>query len=212
MSIGLAIQINDYATPGIDAKLQRTEPKRVAEICRPRAEAFWRDRLKSLGPNKRGWPTTKFYERAADSVTGRVEGDALVLTADHQGLRQRWQGGVITPRRAGALTIPISPISYGKSAHEFPDLFLIKTVKGAYLVRYTNTVTANGGTKFAHAEDRRVASRRKKRGLVSRAKSTLEFLFKLSKGVKQDGNPDVVPTNDEFAEVLLPRIEEAIRD
>ena len=104
-----------------------------------------------------------------------------------------------------ALTIPISPVSYGKSAKDFTDLFLLKTVKGAYLVRY-GTTTSNS---FAHSESPAVEKYRKKRG-TRRGKATLEFLFKLSSGVNQTGNPAVVPTNDEFAEVALAVLDKSI--
>lgn len=206
MSVAIQMQVNDYATPAIEKKIAKCEPRRLGSIIgRPLAE-FWRNRLAGLGINKRGWPTTRFYERAARSVTNIPQDNGVLLRADHQGLRQRWLGGRIS-KLDKKLTIPISPISYGKRASEFPGLFLIKTPKGAYLVRYQGT--SAGG--FANREEPRVAKYRRSRGIAKRPKATLEFLFKLADSVNQTGNDRVVPTNDEFAEVALAQIEKEIK-
>lgn len=195
MSVALNLDIRDYATPAIEAKLAKCSPARLVALVRSPLETFWRNRLRSLGTNKRGWPSTKFYERAARSVTGIAQGDALTLRADHQGLRQRWLGGPIKPVNADALTIPISSQAYGKTVADFPGAFLIRTRKGAYIVQYGNTVAATP----------------RRRGSAAGRGSHLEFLFKLSKGVNQKGNPDVVPTNDELAEVAMAAIERGVK-
>jgi hypothetical protein len=203
MSVAVQINIADYATKSIEAKLVKCSPRRIAaETGRPLAE-FWRNRLRSHGPNKRSWPSTRFYERAARSVKHIPSENSVTLRADHQGLRQRWKGGVISAKKAKALAIPISPVSYGKTPAEFPGLFLMQTRKGAYLVQPGQGLTAAGNV----TPRRKGTSRTERR----RRKAALNFLFVLKKSVRQDADPRVVPTNDEFAEVALARIAEAIK-
>ena len=202
MSVAVNFAINDYATPAIEKAVAAVAPAKLAALVRSPLETFWRNRLRSLGPNKRGWPSTRFYERAARSVTGITTADGVVLRADHQGLRQRWKGGPILPVNKDALAIPISPVSYGRTPAEFPGLFLMRTRKGAYLVQSGETLTATGrltGVKSAGG----AAARRQR--------ASLNFLFKLSSGVNQKGNPAVVPTDDEFAEVALGAIQRGLK-
>lgn len=197
MSVALQFDFKDYATAGIEAKVNAAAPGRAAAACRQPLETFWRNRLRSLGPNKRGWPSTRFFERAARSVTGTATNEGVVLRADHQGLRQRWRGGRISAVKARMLTIPISPVSYGKSAAEFPGLFLLRTQKGAYLVQPGETIGGRGRALGGNAK--------------RRLKANLNFLFKLQASVDQEGNPAVVPSNDEFAEVALGALERQLR-
>ena len=201
MSVALQLSVRDYATAGIEAKMDKCSPRRLgAVIGRPLAE-FWRNRIVSLGRNKRGWPTTRFYERAARSVTHLPNDLGVTIRADHQGLRQRWRGGRISAVKARMLTIPISPVSYGRAASEFPNLFLLRTRKGAYLVQYGDGLgrqTKTGARRLRGNAERRHAA-------------ALNFLFKLQPSVEQQGDARVVPGNDEFAEVAMARIEEAIK-
>lgn len=188
----------DTASLTVATKMALLQPARLARIVGPAMRESWRDALKALPGNRRGWPSTRFWERASRSVRQpEYTGDGVTLTAEQQGLRQRWLGGTITARNK-ALTIPISPEAYGKTASQVPGLFLMVTQKGAYLVR--NTGDMGGG--FAHKARKGVKQRR----------GTLQFLFKLiSKGssITQKGNPAVVPTDrlqqaahDRLAEVL----------
>ena len=211
MSIALNISIQDNATPAIAEKMAKCKPERLrAVIARPLVE-FWRDRLYSLGKNKRGWPSTGFYERAARSVTqrpvdsGKVIG--LVISADQIGLRQRWKGGRIKPVYRQALAIPISPVSYGKQPKDFPNLFLLKTPKGTYLVQQGEEFKTDKRGRTRLGGIGRAGGGNSQR----RQRAALNFLFKLSMGVYQKPDDRVVPTADEFAEIAMARIEEAIQ-
>jgi len=80
-------------------------------------------------PNKLGGKRTHFYRQAGDSVTNyKLTASGAVVTVTKEGLRQRYKGGVITPKNAAYLTIPIHPDAHGKRAREFDDLFVVKGV------------------------------------------------------------------------------------
>lgn len=197
MSVSVTtINIVDNATPSVSAKLADMSPQKLASRVGEPMRIFWRDRLKSLGRNKRGWPSTGFWESAARATRSTVVPTGLLLECTKVGVRQRYLGGHIKPVKARALTIPISPVSYGHSPSEFPGLFLIKTAKGAYLVQSQGIDTT---TKKAFIGGRKALGGNASR----RLRATLNFLFKLSSGVDQEADPSVVPTVDEFTEVAF---------
>ena len=202
MSVSASITITkDDATPGISALLEKTSPARLAKVLRDPLRGFWRDHLKSLPTNKRGWPSTGFWEEAARAVQAEAQDDAVLLRCEKQGVRQRYLGGTINALDK-KLTIPISPVSYGHRASEFPGLFLLVTKKGAYLVQRGEAVGATGKTKQAGRGGNN--DRRQRANLV--------FLFKLMDSVTQAGNEDVLPTNDEMLEVAFGAIERSLAE
>lgn len=195
--ISQSINIRDNATPSVEAALRDLSPRSVAERISEPLRIFWRDRLKSLGKNKRGWPSTGFWEDAARKTTSFVQDNGLLLVCDKLGVRQRWKGGPIKPDKAGALAIPISPVSYGHRPSEFPGLFLMKTAKGAYLVQAQDL--------FASNKKRETRNAFKQMGghAARRLRAGLNFLFKLSPGVNQLPDERVVPTKEEMLEVAF---------
>jgi len=203
MTPSISFSIRDEATPAIAAKAAKCDLLRLAMLLRDPLRAFWRDHLKGLPSNKKGWPSTGFWEEAADSVDATASEEGVSLQGHKIGLRQRYYGGTIAPVNADALTIPISPISYGHTASEFPGLFLLRTKKGAYLVQSgveidakTGRVNGIGRKGRGNAGQRRVAA--------------LNFLFKLVASVTQAPNPDVVPRREEFLEVGMAVIERGV--
>ena len=203
MNVYATTTIQDFATPAIEEKLAKVDPRRLGAIVGQSLAQFWRDRLKSLGTNKKGWPSTSFYERAARSVTHYPQPAGVLLRAQQIGLMQRWKGGVIAPVHAKALAIPISPVSYGKTPADFPGLFLVNTKKGGYLVQLGEQVSEKTGRTIGLKKGGGNGDRR--------LRASLNFLFKLASSVNQKGDPRVVPTDEEFAEVSLARIEVAVK-
>jgi hypothetical protein len=193
MNLSGHFAITDAATPAVEVLLQRCSPRRLASVLAPAMGRLWRERLVSLGTNKNGWPTTHFWRRAANSLSIQTSDDGVTLTVAQTGVRQRWLGGSISTVRAGALTIPISPLSYGKTAADFPNLTLIRTPKGVYLVQLP------GSSSTARGVHRNKTNQ-------SRVVGPPLFLFRLVQSVDQAGNPRVVPTNEEFAAAALTAI------
>jgi hypothetical protein len=197
MNLSGHFAITDTATPAVEVLLQRCSPRRLVSVIAPALARLWRERLVSLGTNKNGWPTTHFWRRAANSLSVQVADDHVTLTVAQTGVSQRWLGGPIFTVRAGALTIPISPLSYGKTAADFPNLTLIRTPKGVYLVQLPGSSSTTRGV-------------RRNKTSQSRIVGPPLFLFRLAQSVNQVGNPDVLPTNEEFAEAALAAIKDAI--
>lgn len=167
------IDFKDRATPELNRQLAALAPERVAKIAGPRCRELVRDHIKRLPRNKRGWPSTGFWEDAARGTTWEVQGDRLTIRVNKLGFRQRYHGGVIRAVEKQFLTIPISAQAYGKTVADFPGAFLIRTPKGAYIVQYGGSVG--------------------KRGRMNRDNASLEFLFKLKASVKQKEMPWIIP-------------------
>lgn len=76
-------------------------------------------------PNRMGGRKTHYYRSAGDSVNHEITATGAAVNVDHIGIRQRLDGGVITPKTAKALTIPVSARAHGKRAREFSDTFIL---------------------------------------------------------------------------------------
>lgn len=202
MSLALQVQLRGNVTAAIEQRMEKLQPDHLNQVLSEPLRVFWRNRLRGLGKNKRGWPSTGFWESAARSVRAVTVPGGLLLSANKLGLRQRAYGGPIKPQRARALTIPISPVSYGHRASEFPGLFLLKTKKGAYLVQPGQQLSASG-----KIEPRQRGGGNNRR----RIRSGLVFLFKLSAGVVQQGDDRVIPTADELTEVAMGTIMKEVK-
>jgi len=175
----------------MDALRASLTPGRLSAAVGPACANLTRAHLRDLGQNKRGWPTTNFWARAAKATSWRRVPEGTVVSINQIGVRQRFFGGPISPVNAKALTIPISPVAYGHVASDFPGIFALKTPKGTYLVQKDET---EGMKKRERAKAIRGMGGNWKR----REAGTLHFLFKLVSSVLQGPNPGVLPDMDEY--------------
>lgn len=173
-------------------------PAQMAAAAGPAVHRTVFDHIAKLGPNRRGWPTTRFYGRAARATTWQAVADGLVVTVAQIGFRQRYYGGVIRPTRRRMLAIPISPVSYGKVPADFPGLFLLPTRKGVYLVQHGEGVSATGN--IVRGKFGRDANERRRR------RAALNFLFKLKAFVVQAGDKTILPNDADLLGVALTAI------
>jgi len=190
MSVSQTIIVTeDTASPALADLQSRVTPERMKAVIGPAINRLTQDHLVRRPTNKRGWPSTHFWARAARATHWDAQPDGVTVSINQIGVRQRYHGGPIRPVNRRALTIPISPEAYGKTASDFPDAFMIKTRKGAYLVQRGETTSAKTGRTI----------KRTGRGVArKRVVAALEFLFKLSKGVTQDPDPDVIPSDEAY--------------
>lgn len=184
MSATVTVSVKDRGATEAVRELERElSPAKLQHTYGPRCKELTRDHLKRLPRNKRGWPSTKFWERAARATTWEPrQNGAIAVVVSLVGVRQRYLGGHIAPVKADALTIPISPLSYGKTVKDFPGSFLLRTKKGAYIVMATELGKG----------------RRQQRRGVKNLRAALVFLFKLVDSVDQAPNPNVLPTPAEY--------------
>ena len=183
----LVVKLNDNGT--------LAELNRVAEgIKRPAAmlkavgrrganELKAHFRARNRTPNKLGGrPRSNFWSKVADAVNSPVlEGSSTVrISIANPYFAQKVFGGPIKPNRAGALTIPVDPLAYGRPARVFQQ----ETGIQLFLLR-----KKGGGISNLLA------------GLVSENKVTVFYV--LSRGVDQEEDPEALPPKAKFNAAIL---------
>ena len=171
-----AVVEKDLASPRLRAYINSLRPERVAKTIAPPLQTLVRRHLAALPANKRGWPSTGFWEAASRATLATPGADGVHINVNKIGVRQRFHGGHIAPVNARALAIPCSEDSYGKTPKDFDNLFVFTSKKG------------NGGAWLMQKQPNTSSLR-------------LKALFKLVGGVDQDANPDVIPSHSEMQSV-----------
>ena len=203
MNPGISILITeDTTTPQLQRWMNELGAERLAARIGPPLQQLTMEHLAALGPNRKGYPTTRFYEKFARNVRWipHPKGVAIavlpvVINGRLVGLAQRVFGGVIKPVSVSMLAISISPVSYGKVPADFPNLFLLPTPKGAYLVQRGTEISAKTGNVVGRSRLGGNAGRR--------LRAELNFLFKLVSSVTQEGNREVLPSDEELLQIAL---------
>lgn len=200
--------VSDTATPWLQELQGRIAPHRIAAEVGPRCTRLVQRNFRSLGQNAKGWPSTHFYGRAAEA-TNWQEGFGFVMISVNQiGIRQRLMGGTIKPVNAQNLTIPARPEAYGKTAREFSNLqfkFVLDPESGRMRPALVEKTVA-----VDHARTRNDGGRDKR--FKKPAPSTVEALFWLAKSVKQEADPDVMPSDEDFEEAFDQSVKALLRE
>jgi len=150
-----------------------------------------RDNFYSLPPNERGFPTTHFWHRAAEATQYEAGQDAVRISVNQIGVRQRLLGGDIDPVRAKFLTIPAIAETYGHRAADFGNL---KIVRGPFQM-YTGRLVSLALVPADWARDK------------STLFSSAGVYFWLVRHVSQDPNPDVLPSDDDILDAALSAVD-----
>jgi len=80
---------------------------------------------KDKTPNRLGGKRSHFYRQAGDATSYELTAEGAVVSVNREGIRQQLEGGIITPKEADMLTIPVHEEAHNKRAGEFPNLFPI---------------------------------------------------------------------------------------
>jgi hypothetical protein len=133
--------------------------------------------------NQIGGRRTNFYGQAAKSTQYQSTVDEVRVSVNQVGVRQRLEGGLITPVKSKWLTIPAIAEAYGKRAREFNNL----------------RVAFGRGHKPIGLEEAPPKNLRGKRGYARGGR----IVFWLVKSVLQKADPSVVPTNEELTKTAV---------
>jgi hypothetical protein len=194
----------DTATPWLRKLQANITSHHIGNKVGPAGTKLVQEHFRRLGENKRGWPSTNFYGRAAKATNWQPgSGFVDIVVANQIGLRQRLMGGDIKPVKAGALTIPAQPETYGKTAHDVLNLkfgFALDPELGVMrpaLVEKSGIERGKKGKKGQYLKGASVTT-----GLVA--------LFWLAKGVHQKADPNVMPSDGEFSAMFDRCVKELI--
>jgi hypothetical protein len=195
--------ISDTATGALNDTVVGLAPARLAGRLGPKLQTLFTDHLRALGPNRQSYPTTHFWEKFARNMRWEADENGVTVVIPpatvqgrQVGLRQAVFGGPIDPQNARFLTIPVSPISYGHLPKDFPGLFVVRTMDGAFLCQRSDAAAA--------ANTPRVAGQRGQGGTAgSQPRPELIFLFQLRSGVMQAGNIKVLPSDEDILQTVI---------
>lgn len=191
MSVAIPV---DTATPALEVLKQSVSTERVISELGPRLTRLVQRHFRGLGQNSKGWHSSYFWPRAAEATNWQSDNDGLEIVCNQIGVRQRYYGGHIGPVNAKALTIPADEEAYGKTAREFSNL---------RLSLQKNPATGRVQACLVEAETSKIKIGRPKKDGSRSVKKTGEsdgkrVLFWLVKGVNQQPNPEVIPSDAEF--------------
>lgn len=178
--MGVRVTIDDQVTPVLRKMLViMTKRSAMAEIAAAVGQVVKRHLIqKNKEPNKKGWPKTGFYGKAAEKTNWQATDSKAIVAISQEGFGQRYHGGPITAKKAGALTIPLSSKAYGHRAREFKNLILIKT---------------SGGKAILFEKGTAKVSRTGKNGKQHVVWKLGTPMFLLVKAVDQKGDKTVIP-------------------
>ncbi len=191
--------ILDEATPLLAGVRTLAQAQGLALVGARAAAIVVRQHLYGLDAQRHKYGS-HFYRQAGDSVSTGIAPQGAVVSINHQGFRQRLQGGRIAPGLGKKyLTLPASPEAQGKRAGEFAGLrFAI----------VPDQSTAGGTLRPALVRDAqteiRISKRKKKDGTFSFTAKPVrelhpEVMFWLVRSVTQRADPSVLPYDEQLA-------------
>ena len=193
MSVSIEIT-RDTARPALKALERALTPRSLGKAVGVACMDLVKRNFIGLGTNKRGWPSTNFWARAAKATSWSHHPEGAMINVNQVGVRQRWLGGVIRPVSARALTIPMSPVAYGHRASEFAGSFILKGKDGAAYIVQKSEERDSGMTKSLH----KTYLKSQGGNWKARTAGRLEFLFKLMGSVTQASDARVLPSHEEL--------------
>lgn len=190
------VDINEDAGPMIRSSLKTTSPQNIKAAVGTACVRFVKQHVRSLGTNKRGWPSTGFYAEAARGTTWDETADGIMIEIDnpsHPGsMRQRYYGGEIHMKDK-LLAIPARAEFYGHDPGEFTNLSFVPFGSGARAL-----VIGKGGVgkvDFSTGRERNL------KGAGVRSEAMVAYW--LVESVDQKADPNVMPNMKQLSDVAI---------
>ena len=143
------VEIIERATPALKRIATELDSNAARQAMGEGVVELIQEHFYGLPPNKAGFPTTRFWPRAAEATTCEEVSDGVQVSISQTGVRQRLLGGSIKPVNGKFLTIPAIAETYGHGATEFADLKVYHSNYGGWpalaLARATLVTDETGG-------------------------------------------------------------------
>jgi hypothetical protein len=173
------VQITESYKPALERLELEPGSQAAREAIGGAVVKLVQDNFRALPTNERGFPSTGYWQRAAEATSYAVDHDDVVVRVDRIGIRQRFLGGVIQPARGKFLTIPAIAETYGCQAADFSNLKVVRGVFETWWGKTTSLALAPSDWDKSKADSQNV-------------------YFWLVAQVSQEGNPDVLPSEDDM--------------
>jgi len=122
----ITVTVNDTATEALNRLGEGLGSRETLHSVMGMAvEAGIRNHLKSEGyvgrVNKLGGQSTGFWKGVSNSVASVADDDAATVSISARGAALQYFGGVVTPKKAKALAVPVHKSAHGIFARQFPE-------------------------------------------------------------------------------------------
>lgn len=130
--ISIHITESDRATPRLRQVVAGLQPVRLAPVAARAAQQAVKEHLyaRDAVGNRLGGRRTHYYGQAARATSFEVQGPLVIVSVTQIGIRQRFYGGTITPKKAKYLTIPARAEAHGKTAREWGERLVLVRSRG----------------------------------------------------------------------------------
>ncbi|MBC8011454.1 MAG: hypothetical protein H7067_15325 [Burkholderiales bacterium] len=156
--------------------------------------------LNATRANHLGGKRTNYFAGAARGTSYSIQGDTVVVSINQVGIRHRFLGGTIKPKKAGGfLTIPVHPSAYGKRAREFNNLEIVFGHNGQPVALATKSTRA---TQITAGKNGRTIKRS-----IGR---TGEIMFRLVRSVTQQPDPTILPYPEVIGAAVATAVNETV--
>jgi hypothetical protein len=205
--ISLTVQVRDTATPAIKRALETlSNPVALMKVLGKGLETDLRAHFaaKNKQPNKRNWPKQNFWAqiRSATNFTGATNDQATVTVADPR-INPHVHGGVVRPKDAKLLAIPVRREAYGvrPSSGLIPGLKLVVFPKsGPALVQVPLT-------QIKFTKDRRKGREGLLRAKATAKRTIARIMYLLRPSVRIPKDPTALPSDAVLQDKLGQRAE-----
>ena len=196
----------DDATPAIAELKGALTAERIKRAVATSTVKLTKDYLNKLPPNKRGWISSGFYKDAAKGTTFDFTDTGVLIQIENENalgaMRFRYHGGTITAKNVANLAIPAREEFYGHSPTEFNNLRFVMFASGAKAL-----VIGKGGTERVNSNTWQ-SGRGTSKG--TGARTAMMIAYWLVPSVTQQGNKNVIPSNDAYVDTAKQSIIELL--
>jgi len=200
--ISNTINIEDQASAELQAIALSVSPEALNQKIGASVALLFQKHFLALPSNKQGFTSSGFWSQAARSTNFFSDAAAAVINVNQVGVRQRLEGGEIKPGPGKTyLTIPACSEAYAKGrSGEFA------TLKFGFALNQFGHMQA--ALVEAEATQVKFGPRRKdgSQKVTHGADLGGKVFYWLAHSVKQKGNPNVIPSEQEITETALSTI------
>lgn len=192
---GVAIQLDDKASPFLRALELGLEPGRLAPVAGESGRKIVADHLLKLSAARhRGDAPSDFYGEAAAATAWQPDGSGVIISIHKTGVAQRYFGGPIAPVNAARLAIPARSEAIGKRPREFSNLELV-------FFRETLALAERESSDVRIVKDRRKGREGQLRLRRGQERGGA-VMFWLVERVDQDPDPTVLPAEETLSAAI----------
>jgi len=200
MAISAQVDITDTAGPALAGLESALSTLAVAKEIGAAEELLFKAHFENAPTNKAGYPTTDFWKDASAATNAKASPNAIVISVNQIGVRQRLQGGDIFPVGDHKyLAIPAREEAYGHAPSEFDNLKVGYSRRGAY------ALIENQATKINWGKQNKAGCRDFTTQVVGGG-----VFFWLVKSVHQEPDPTVIPDDRAIMQVAAETLDAII--